>query len=58
MITSCYGIAEETFDNFVQINENVVISGNLPDDDITDSIRGTEDNDSVEKKSSEPVPRV
>lgn len=50
MITSCYGIAEETFDNFVQINENVVISGNLPDDDITDSIRGTEDNDSVEKK--------
>lgn len=58
MITSCYGITEETFDIFVEIDEDVAVSGILADDDITDSIRGTEDIDNVEEESSEPAPRV
>lgn len=58
MITSCYGITEETFNNFVQINEDVAVSSILTDDDITDSVRGTENVNNVEEESSEPVPRV
>lgn len=57
-ITSRYGIAEETFDDFVEIDNDVAISGILTDDDITDSVRGTEDVDDVEEVSSEPVHRV
>lgn len=57
-ITSRYGIAEETFDDFVEIDNDVAISGILTDDDITDSVRGTEDVNDVEEVSSEPVHRV
>jgi len=57
-ITSCYGIAEETFDDFVEIDNDVAVSGILTDDDKTDSVRGTEDVNDVEESSSEPVHRV
>lgn len=58
MIISCYRITEETFDNFVQINENVAVSSIMTDDGITDSVRRTGNVNVVEEESSEPVPRV
>lgn len=54
MITSCYGITEETFNNFLEIDQDVTVSGILTEDDITDTVRGTEDDDDVEEQSSEP----
>jgi len=58
LITNRYGITEETFENFVEIDEDVAVSGILTDDDITNSVRGTADVDDVEEELSEPVPRV
>ncbi|KAL4104350.1 hypothetical protein QTP88_019651 [Uroleucon formosanum] len=60
MIASRYRIVEETFDDFVKIDHDVAVSSwpILTDDDITDSVRGTEDVDDIEEASSEPVHRV
>lgn len=60
LIASRYGITEKhTFDNFVEIDDNVAVCSILTDDNITDSVRGAEDvADDVEEASSEPVYRV
>ncbi|XP_025197064.1 tigger transposable element-derived protein 6-like [Melanaphis sacchari] len=52
LIASRYGIVEKTFNDFVEIDKDIAVSGVLTDDDITDSVRGTED------VLSEPVHRV
>jgi len=49
---------EETFENYVEIDVDVTVSGILTDDDITDSICVTADIDDVEENMTEPVPRV
>jgi hypothetical protein len=57
-ITSRYGISEENFDDYVEIDNDVTISGIPTDNNITDSIRGTEDVDDVKEALSKPTHRV
>lgn len=53
-----YGITEETFENYVGIDEDVAVPGIPTDDGITDSVRGTTNIDDVDEESFEPVHHV
>jgi len=58
LITSHCGIMEEPFENFVEIDRNVAVSGILTDNEIIDSVRDTIVVDDVDEELSELVPHV
>lgn len=51
-------ITEVTFESYVEIDEDIAVSGILTDDNITNSVRGTENIDDVEENMNEIVTRV
>lgn len=58
LIRSHYGIMEEPFEHFVEIDKDVNVFSILLNDDTIDSIRSTADIVDDDDEQSEPVPHV